>query len=312
MKPWIVEARLAFRKASEDPDACQNQVDSVLTNLQVSDTPFSDYCKICSHISLWSDAALDVLNQRILKDDSLRHTMASHALIDPIPMITKSIREFTRSISALESLEYNNTLFDRLMDHESNSSRGIGLGALLSTARVDPRKIESLTIHSNLLERIADNGESKLGLAFHAISALLLSDDFPLQTHAIYLYVLEDAYPPISDSAQQVFSAWGAVEKTALTLSPSEKFLAFSCYHAAMKGYESELNSVGLLAIQSAKQWVQQSRLTPEDLAEMTKTEAQSNLCRMILESPVDTKRYVQALRGDRLLEASLAADLGL
>lgn len=312
MKSWIVEARKDFRKASEELGSYQDLVSSVLANLRVSETPFTDYCGICSHLYLYADSALDCLNQRILNDDPLRTTMANHALIDPIPMITKSVREFTRALSIPESLDYNNALFDRLMAHESNSNRGLGLGALLSTARVDPLKIEDLVMQSYLLKAVADSGENRLGLAFHAINALVLSDDFTQKTHAVYLDVLEDVYPPTSDGSKQVFTAWGKIEKTSATLTPAEKLLVFSCYHAAMKDHEFDLQAVGVMAVQSASRWVQRSEFTPEDLAAMTITDAQGNLCRMILESPADTKRYIQALRGDRLLEASIAADLGL
>lgn len=311
MKRWIEESRLALRGASDYKDIYKKIAEFVLVNLKCSDTPFNDYCQVCSLIIRNSDPGFDYLNQIILEDKPLRTALACHALIDDIPIITKSVRGFIRSLSALEGLEYNDALFDRVVAYETSRKMGFRLKTTLTTSMVSPQKLEELVMGANYATE-SQSEQATLDVAYYAIDLLLMSDDATLNVHEKLLEVVLDSYPPGSIETRQAQLAWGAISKSSQILNASEKLQLFGLYHALSKDWEFEFQGVGFMTLSNTRQWVEQSHLTPENLAHLTETEVQASLCRTILENPEEARRYVQALRGERLLEASIASDLGL
>lgn len=307
MNEWIKQFRKELRDVS-DRDCYPELADRILEWLGESPTPFSDASMLMSFcLNIRGE---NYLLRRIMANEPLRLRLTDHALIDPVTIATKSTREFTRALSASQSLAYNDALFDRLLSFETNKSTAFRLSSLLSTHAVSPEKLEAVVFGRHVQGKIATDRLESAGAAYFALDLLQESECATVRLHALLMDALFEHYPATSNE-RDTLAAWETVQGPR-TLTQAEKFHAFSFYHQFSKSHEFDLAGLAILSLDKAERWFAESQITPEALAQMTTSEAQLTLGRKLVEAKGHLKAYTHALTQEQMLEASLSQDLGL
>ena len=310
MKDWIKQVREELRSAS-DRDGYPELTDRILKHLGESTTPFSDASLVMSFGALsFHTTGENYVLARIMADELLRLKLIDHALIDPVPIVTKSTREFTRALSASQSLEYNDALFDRLLSFESAKKTAFRLSGLLSTHTVSPEKLEAVVFGRHVRGQIASDRLEALGAAYFALDLLQDSDCATVRLHALLMDVLLQHFPP-KGNERDTLAAWETVKGPRI-LSQEEKFHAYSFYHHFSKSYEFDLSGLAVLSLDKAQRWYAAHCASPEALAQMTISEAHLGLGRKLVAAGGHLRAYTHALTQEQMLEASLSQDLGL
>jgi hypothetical protein len=310
MKAWIKQAKHDFTQVV-NRDCYPELADHILEKFRESSSPFSDALVMLS--ALYQTNGENYLIARIMADDKLRLAMTDHALIDPITISTKTIREFTRALSSSQSLAYNDLLFERMVAFES-AKRGtdMRLGSLLSTHTLSPERLEAHIQVLNLPDRIWRDHPELATTVYFALDLLRDYNVINRDMHFDLFALLAQHNRPISNAAQLAYEHICRFKQDRNPLTLEDKFLVFSAYHCLSRDYKFDLSGVTALSYQKSREWMCQQAITPEALAQMTTIDAQLELGRHLVGQDGSLKIYIHALKNESVIEASLSHDLGL